>query len=49
MKLQLALLLTFVGGAISSWMCIVTSRRVLHSKRMSIIEKGIGIIRWKYY
>ena len=40
MKLQLALLLTFVGGAISSWMCIVTSRRV-YNKRMNIIEKEI--------
>lgn len=41
MKLQLALFLTFVVGAIfSSWMCIVTSRRV-YSERMKTIEKEI--------
>lgn len=41
MEIQLALFLTFVGGAIiSSWMIVVTSRSV-YNQRMCIIEKKI--------
>ncbi|EKQ57212.1 MULTISPECIES: hypothetical protein [unclassified Clostridium] len=40
MELQLVLFLTFVGGIIASWMCIMTSRRV-YNERMNIIRKEV--------
>lgn len=41
MEVQLALLLTLVGGAIiSTWMLVATSRSV-YKERMSIIEKKV--------